>query len=281
MSGECESACTETMQALDVFLDGELADYECAEVAMHLEACSQCQEALKRRERTRSQLTALGADSSCSVEFHGRLAGALGDVSLPANRESVRTQSPVRWMAAAGVTIVLGGGVFAAGSVMPAFSGLYQTSAEASGVYDDPNGPAPAVVDESVRWHARQVPVEVTGPNPAVVRDWFADKVSFPVLPPELSARAHLVGGRLGNVERSDAAFLLYDIDGARLSVMVFDPARAPRPRTAELQAGRTYIRALDGYNVAVREHEGIAYSFTSQLEEPQLAELVNTAFSY
>ena len=112
------------------------------------------------------------------------------------------------------------------------------TNAQASGAFDEAEGPAPVVVDASARWHARAVPVEVTGPEPDAVQAWFADKVAFPVLPPEFGSRAHLIGGRLSNVERSEAAFLVYDVEGTKLSVMVFDAGDTPMPRSAALREG-------------------------------------------
>lgn len=273
------SRCSDYVEVLDVFLDGELAEAESAELAAHLDDCGGCREALERRERTRGELRQLASSCACSDAFHERLAGALTAVPAPqAAPPAPRHYAFARWVAAAAVTVGLAGVGFGVGFWLPAWSGAGGNDVVASDAYDDPDGPPPVVVDESIRWHNRHVPVEVTGPDPAAVSAWFRDKLEFPVAPPTFDRRAHLIGGRLSNVERSEAAFLLYDMGGTKVSVMVFDPARTPMPRTPELQRGGVYVRHANGYAVAVEERDGVAYSYTTRLPGEELTELVSAS---
>jgi anti-sigma factor RsiW len=271
-------------ESLDLLVDGELADTELGEVLAHVEQCASCRDALERRESTKRALARLGDESRCSEGFHARLADALaaesGPIAAPVRRGPVIVRSLQRWFAAAAVTVGLAGVGFAVGFWMPALSGAGGADVVASDAYDDPNGPPPLIVDESIRWHARQVPVEVAGPDRAAVGAWFADKVAFPVDPPALAPRAHLIGGRLGNVERSEAAFLLYDLDGTKVSVMVFDPQLTALPRLRGVRGGEVYVRDANGYAVAVEERNGIGYSYTTQLPREELAELVGASYT-
>lgn len=277
--------CDEMLrESLDLLVDGELADTEVGEVLAHLEGCGACRDALERRESTKQALTSLGAETRCSDGFHARLAEALAEQAPPASetpaRGEGRLRSVQRWFAAAAVTVGLAGLGFAVGFWMPALGGAGGADVVASDGFDDPEGPPPLIVDESIRWHARQVPVEVAGPDHATVGAWFADKVAFPVEPPALAPRANLIGGRLGNVDRSEAAFLLYDLDGTKVSVMVFDPQLTAMPRSRGVRGGDVYVRDANGFAVAVQERDGIGYSYTTQLPRQELADLVEASYA-
>lgn len=268
--------CPDRLAELDLYLDDELAEEDRRDLERHLDACTGCRDGLIRREETKHALRRVGEGATCSPAFLASLHSAIdGDASRALEPER---GSGWRGIAAAALTLTVGSAIFAFGQLAP---GGGSTAAEASGAYDSAAGPAPVVVDESLRWHARSVPVEVTGPDHAVVQDWFADKVPFPVLPPEFASRAHLIGGRLSNVESSEAAFLVYDVDGTKLSVMVFDPRETPMPRAPELRDGGVYLRNANGLSVAVHERGGVGYTYTSELPDRSLTELVNTAFSY
>jgi anti-sigma factor RsiW len=142
---------------------------------------------------------------------------------------------------------------------------------------------APAVVGESIRWHSRPLPVEVAGPDSQTVGSWFRGKVDFPVSPPDFARRAHLLGGRLSNVENNEAALLVYDVGGTKLSVMMFDRNGSPIPsaHTLDGQQVPLFVDERSGTNVAVHEQDGVTYTFTSDMPDDELVELVNVAFSY
>ena len=46
--------------------------------------------------------------------------------------------------------------------------------------------PLAAVVDDVVKRHARELPMEVEGADPSVAASWFRGKVDFPVRVPHL-----------------------------------------------------------------------------------------------
>ena len=102
--------------------------------------------------------------------------------------------------------------------------------------------------------------------------------------PPDFALRAHLLGGRVGNVREAEAAFLVYDVDGTKLSVMMFERDGAPLSAGAVAGAsvvGPAFLGESNGLRVAVHEEDGVAYTFTSDLPNDELVDLVNVAFSY
>src|SRR5699024_4252680 len=132
---------------------------------------------------------------------------------------------------------------------------------------------ASPVVGESVAWHRRSVPVEVVGPDPNTVRRWFSDKVSFAVNVPQFNGPARLLGGRLSHVRQYEAAYLLYEVNGTKLSVMLFDAGDISH--YADFK-NKTFVDNSNGYNVAIREKSGVTYTFTSDMDAEDLAELVD-----
>jgi hypothetical protein len=148
-----------------------------------------------------------------------------------------------------------------------------------------PEAAREAIVAESVNLHRRNLPVEITGPSDARVRYWFHGKVDFPVNLPRFDRvrqeNVNLLGARLSNLREKQAAYVVYEARGQKLSVMVFDDqhrvrrvAAAPRARADERE-----IYNAGGYNVAIVEDDGVTYSITSELPREDMVKLVNAAF--
>ena len=133
------------------------------------------------------------------------------------------------------------------------------------------------VVTESVDWHRRNVPVEVTGPHAESVGNWFSDKLPFRVRIPELGREGNLLGARLSNIQQHDAAYVVYEVSGSKLSVMVFDAGNFPIEGFGDLRssAPRMLIDNASGFNVAVVRDGHLGYTFTSELSEDRLRRLV------
>lgn len=267
--------CADIGESLDLYIDGELAELERAELESHVGACEACRDRLQRRQGTRRELRTLSDRFSVSTEFQARLQCSLAeakqhqvDAPVPAPRRA--THTPWRSMAAAAVVLAVGGAAWAVAG---------RDTAEAPASEGEVLGAAQIrlpVVSQSVRWHRRQVPVEVTGPVAADVQDWFAGKVDFAVRAPMLGEQAHLLGGRLGYVDQTEAAVLVYDVGGEKLSVLVFDPERVPSMDTlGDVTDGEVYVDNSEGFSVAVQRRGGLGYTYTSGMPEAELVSLV------
>ena len=289
--------CRDAEDLLDVFIDGEIDPIDARELEQHLEGCRSCADKEARRRETRSRLRRTSDSIRVSSDFQARLQEMLRSASdvtelaaLEASASSSRaTVAPVVaidtarpaegrslrpvWMGgsllAALATGVLGAALFGGGAnqapveLEPAVAGVSSL-----------NSP---VVMEAVEWHRRAVPIEVTGPDASAVRDWFADKVDFAVSVPDLGRSVRLLGGRLGHIRHFEAAYLLYETQGTKLSVMIFgDDSMLPE---SVRDKSETFVDNSGGYNVAVVARDGVTYTFTSGMDEDRLLSLVDDAF--
>ncbi len=268
-------SCTDLSAVLEPYIDGEVDEVDAVEIEGHINGCESCCAELERRASLKEGLRALANEHALSDGFRSQMDSML---TLVPEREATRPAAPrTAWMAAAAAVMVVGTAGVTYAITAPSTPEPPMVVASA---YPTPPVTA-AAVDESVRWHSRPVPIEVTGPDGVEVGEWFRGKVDFPVSPPNFARRANLLGGRLGNVSDHEAAVLVYDVEGTKLSVMMYEPENdiatgAPSP--TELPY---YVGERNGYNVAFHEHDGVAYTFTTNLPDAELRSLVNVAFSY
>jgi anti-sigma factor (TIGR02949 family) len=142
----------------------------------------------------------------------------------------------------------------------------------------DPQQRFSPVAADAISWNRRALPVEVTGGDDKV-RAWFHDKVDFAVHPPRLP-NAALVGARLANIRDRQAAYLVYDVRGAKVSVFVFDPGGMPLEARSRREIGNheIYLDGERGYHVALYRDRGVGYAIASDLDEDQMIGLVSSA---
>lgn len=143
------------------------------------------------------------------------------------------------------------------------------------------------IVVESVNWHRRNLPPEVVGPSGERVSTWLKPKVDFPVRLPRFERTGRedvsLLGARLSNVRDKQAAYVVYEVDGNKISVMLIGGNRImaqPRRARAVRRPAHPPIYTANGYNVAVIQDNGITYSVTSELPREDMAQLVDAAFA-
>lgn len=288
--------CKDAEELLDVYIDGEMDVVEARDLERHLEACRECADKEERRRNTRNLLRRSSGQLRVSAEFQARLLESLRGASQVTELEMPAISTPKSPPAASAPAIVepihrasrgispwLGlTALAAAATVGIASAFLFGTPSTKSKA--DQQAPAVAgmsslsnsVVAEAISWHRRAVPIEVTGPNATEVRDWFADKVNFAVNVPDLGRSARLLGGRLGHIQHHQAAYILYEANGAKLSVMIFG-GESDLPENLR-RSGETFIDNAGGYNVAVQVRDGVTYTFTSDMQEDALIQLVENS---
>ena len=293
--------CHDAEQLLDLYIDGELEAAECRELERHLGRCASCALKEERRRGTRSSLRGLATATLASDQFRGRLEAMIADnrvrfehdeatavAAAPVARPAtgpLRALSPVTGPIVVSLPAAPPRGLWlaAAAVLVGALSLAVWTTGDRSGGAGEGTGDVVAgisslsspVVAESVAWHRRPVPVEVSGPSADDVRTWFSDKVSFAVRVPEFERDALLLGGRLSHVRHHEAAYLMYEVDGTKLSVMLFNADDLTLPGLSD---GGTFVDNSDGYTVAIRRVGAVTYTFTSDLDERRLLELVNAS---
>ena len=115
-------------------------------------------------------------------------------------------------------------------------------------------------------------PVEFANRDPIIAQTWLAARLGRPVYLPATPASVSLVGARIAPASRSAAAFLVYDIDGSRLGLLVQSldaPSPAP-PRI--LQTG--------GWNVAAWTSAGQECVLIGDLDAPSLRAIATAFFN-
>lgn len=291
--------CHDFMQQVDVFIDGELDIIEHAAMEEHSRVCVSCNEKEARRRDTRQRLRESTKAFAPSDDFMARLQASLASAAeaseashdgVSVSNASVVPVAPepellptMRTPFASFVSKNWQWLGIAAAAVLVSVVGLraigtWGSDGEATSVVAGIASFASPVVGESVAWHRRNVPVEVVGPDARSVRSWFADKVSFAVNPPAFGSSARLLGGRLSHVREYEAAYLIYEVDGSKLTTMLFNAKDIPNDLGL---TEHTFIDNSNGYNVAIRERDGVIYTFTTDLNVDELGVLVDTAMNH
>jgi anti-sigma factor RsiW len=249
--------CAEVARWIEPYVDGELTGSEragTAEIDRHLLGCAACAKKARQQAAFKAALKAAAPRPALPDGMRDRVKAAIA-------RERPAGAVPP-WRHAAGRAAP----AVAAAAVVATLMGTTHRQSP--------------VAADAISNHRRALPIEVAG-SADQVRDWFSQKVDFAVRPPVMPS-ATLVGARLAHIRDRQAAYLVYNVSGNRVSVFLFDPADLPidarRHRTA---AGRdVFLEEKGGYHVALLRNGGLGYAFASDLDEDRMFQLVSSAVS-
>ena len=250
--------CQDVERQAQLSIDGELSDREKAELEQHLARCEHCR-----------------AGVSTARWFHHQLRAKLNESSdvllAPAGLERricrrIRTQRPPRRP----FRYILPAGV-AAGLV----GVLSFTPAQDAGL--DP--------EEAVIRHSRNMPPEVRARGShGEVQRFFQRNLRYEVEIPRLPLRSphlRLVGGRLSSLAKQEAAHLMYDHRGARISVFARPLGERLSPpahfNVRQVDGRPVLVGRHRGYNVVSLQRKNVLYSLVSDVDNVQLIELART----
>jgi anti-sigma factor RsiW len=255
MSQREEIRCAGISRFVDTYLDGEFAETDRAEFEGHLGECELCRGKVRVQADWKAAIKAAAPREAASAALRNRVARSIA-------RESKPMLSWRAWAVRA----------------MPAAAavGLLATFM-VSKVQWSP------VAADIVAKHSKMMPIEVSGGSDQV-RKWYVDKVDFPVRPPQLchNVSCSLRGGRLASIGDHQAAYLVYDINGDKVSVFVFDAKDMPIETRRKTVIGNreVYFEQEHGYNVALFRDRGVGYAIASDLDHDQMVKLVSSAVS-
>lgn len=247
--------CEEIGKYLDAYVDGELEAGLMLEVESHIDGCESCAARKRLKQDLKSQIAALGKQIQAPEHLRQRVA-TLSSRHRRRRLIVLATAAPLAAAAALLLVLVLGS--------------------------DSPEGgePLAAVVDDVVQRHARELPMEIEGADPAAAASWFRGKVDFPVRVPRLDLQnASFDGARLSHVRDHQAAHVVYTVDGHRVTLMIFNTGDiAIRGGDLVRVAGRDVVLGRrKGFNVAVMLDGDMAYAFSSELPRGRLLEIVRS----
>jgi anti-sigma factor RsiW len=264
--------CAELKRTLETYLDGELAPREQLEAESHLQSCEACRTLAahegRLRAALRSQLKAAMGDGSPAGSAPDELRDRIRLALVRERRAAWRAWlSPLRL------------GLLAAGSAAALLLAVLLRP-----------GPVPValgadpMVEDAVRKHSRDLPLEVTaaGVGPESVAGWFNGKLDFNAAPPRFRhGDARLVGARLSHILDQPAAYVRYDLPRGHAGLFILDDSKrrfGEAGRLLHVGPGTVRIANTRGFNVAVWRRNEIVYSLVSDLDEQDLARLVEAA---
>jgi anti-sigma factor RsiW len=138
---------------------------------------------------------------------------------------------------------------------------------------------AASYADAALQTHrtylAGDLPPEIVSSSPEVVTAWFAGKVPFnfrlPASPPSSGGEDayRLLGARLVKYRNNDAALVVYEMKGSKISLMVTSDRSAVAAGGDEVQSeGLTFHhRMKNGMNVITWSNHGLTYALVSSVQ--------------
>lgn len=250
--------CRDVERQAQLSIDDELSGREKAELEQHLTRCGDCRDRVGTARWFHHQLCAKLSESSDVLHAPAGLERRIC--------RHIRTQRPPLWT----LRYVLPAAV-AAGLV----GVLSFTPPQDAGL--DP--------EEAVIRHSRNMPPEVRARgSEGEVQRFFQRNLHYEVEIPRLPLRTphlRLVGGRLSSLAKQEAAHLMYDHRGARISVFarpLGDGWSPPEHFIIRQVDGRSLlVGRLRGYNVVAPQRKNVLYSLVSDVDDVQLIELART----
>lgn len=257
--------CIEVDKFISTYLDGEFAEAERQAMLAHLSSCKDCKRLVTFEKRVRERLRESLPMVETPAHLRKRIHVALCQIAAREHKQTQKKRHPSRtwpWYFFAPIgatTVVLALAFF-----------IKQEAPERL--------PSEHLAEQSVEWHRKKLPMDISGPNPETVQQFFSDKVPFAVHFPRFkSKRAQLIGGRLSNLSAHQAVYLRYHVaDDGDISVFIFDsnavPSEGPRKRVGNRDV---FWKGLRGYNVAMYRAGDTGYAVASEMDSNRLVQLI------
>ncbi len=255
--------CELVQRNMGALVDGELDPATQIEFERHVDACADCQELLELDRLIRHELRARALTTVTPTSLEERVRLALQQA--PAQRRTpfitvspVPLRQAVPMVAAAAVLFVVVG---------------------STGVTDDANLASASMLEDVVQLHSSQLPSDIPEAEATQVQRYFQGRVAFPVRPARFDRQdARLVGARVSNVQDQRAAALFYEVQGRRVTVVVFPSPEVPAGAPVRLGNHDMFYGSARGYAVPVRRHAGLSYAFTGDMDRESLMRLAASA---
>jgi anti-sigma factor RsiW len=248
--------CREAERFIDLRLDGEIEPSEGVVLETHLSTCTICRTRYHAQGKclttVRSKLKEANEEARTPIGLRTRIVARVSDDEA---REGFA------WGRA--VSVTLGVSMIAVLS----WSGTNTSS---------------LVPEETVTRHSGNLPPEVRADyeDARGVQKFLASNLRYPVSVPrfERNPSVRLVGARLSNLDDREAAYVMYDRRGSKLSLFAYPkPARFTRPadfREVQVGARTLLVGNRRGYNVVAWEEGDLVYSLVSDIDPKEMLDL-------
>lgn len=275
--------CALVRNHLDAYVDGELEPSPAATLETHLHACSLCRDELLM-SRTLKRAVYQLPRPAVSESLRANVIRALDQEQRGGSRRGAGFTMGLAVAAAALLAVV----AFKRPGEPPVAEPSKPHALDVSTVSAVWNRVANPIVDG----HVNPLPPDISEPSADRVASWLSSRLGFRVRPVEFaSPNVQLVSARVSNVGGQAAARLDYRVGNVPMRIHVFQPAAdvhdlLQQDDKAIARFGRrvrvgTHVVTygnVRGYTVPMLEQGGLAYAFTSDLDEQTLLQLIGSA---
>jgi anti-sigma factor RsiW len=253
--------CRHVQRALEAYLDEELTVLEALAIDDHLGECARCRQAM---EAAATLHCLFAADVMQDEPPPGLRSRILGRVHAEARMGELAIRGPRRWaLHAAFVAVAV---------VVVALVALAPTQG--------PAGPLRAgeVMREHAQFEAFSLPAEAVPVDSAARAErWLEDRLRVPLVLPGAAGRGEpLAAMRIATIADRQAAHLLYERDGRRVSLFVI-PHRLSPPSESneeEILGVDVYSGRAGDLRVSWWGHQGDLYLAAAQPDDTDLRAL-------
>ncbi len=249
--------CRDIERLAELSLDGEIDANDKADLEAHLAKCPGCKNSVSGRSWYQAQLRAKLQSTSDNIQLpddlRARIATQIHHEAHTSGRVPWRRLVPVS-VAAAALLLV-----------------IWSPQSEATLDPEDP-----------VRRHTKNLPPEVRARgSEREVHRFFEKNLKYRVAVPRPQtprSNVRLVGARLSNIANQDAAYVMYDHRGARISLFAYPkPKRFGTPPGFEerrVHGQPLLVGQHRGYNVVTWSQGQTVYSLVSDVDASELIDL-------
>lgn len=242
--------CKELAKYIDAYLDDELSVIENLRVQAHLVFCGKCKAVVKSEVSLRGLIEADALEDNAPDHLKEKILQQIGERSRPERSQALGLfTSRVRLF----LTGLLAG---VATMGLMVFLAPYL-------IKGSPANVSPLVA-EMVGKHQiygqDRGNLQLESSNAVEVASWLRQRLDFPVKLPQLARPGEsLVGARVSSIADGQAAFLLYERDGRRISLYLFKAAPTHLlVGTPKSVAGvQFFTSTLGGYSAVWWEDDG------------------------
>lgn len=254
--------CVTLHKHVGAYVDGELEPARSIDVEQHLGDCMDCRRQVGAQRNVKLQVASALRDVTAPDALRQRVALGL-DQASGHGRQHV---GPTVLLTAAAAVVLLGA------SWVQRPSHVTQASV---------TGGALPIFRDVVQKHSHPLPTEIAADRPEQIAPWFRGKVAFQVHPVGFKGpRVRFLGARIDHVRDQSAATLYYDIDGHRVTAVVFEATPDMYEGVERMTLGThdVYFGNVHGYAVPMIRQGNLAYAFTGDLDQRNLLRVVSSA---
>ncbi|MEL7372122.1 MAG: hypothetical protein AAFN74_24565 [Myxococcota bacterium] len=249
----------EVERLADLSLDGELDPEEEAQLRAELSASPESRRAFEQRSwfqaKVRDRLRESCDSSPVPNGLRNRVAARLSE-----EESVVRPSWRSGWMPAAAACVMIG---------------VLSWTFDGNGLFDP---------EEAVDRHAKRPPPEVRALGSiAPIREFLTENLDGRIIVPQFRrarGQVRLVGARLDKLSNRDAALIMYDQRGARISLFAIPCGLHPPPMsnfdTRSIDGREVMVGRHRGYSMVTWGQGGVLYSMVSDVDSDQLVRLVS-----